>query len=190
MIIMLGRLWAALFLCTGGMIVYYRTSFPSPLGPIELVCDETALVALWLPGQRPFASDAAGDHPILEQAAQWLRRYFAGEWVAADALPLRPEGTHFQKLIWKLLLEIPYGETRTYGALAKDAAKILGKPNMSAQAVGGAVGANPIAIIIPCHRCIGAGGKLTGYAGGIHYKEALLTLEGCHPSATNRQSRA
>ena len=96
-------------------------------------------------------------------------------------LPLRPEGTEFRRLIWGLLLEIPYGKTVTYGALAKRAAEILGKPRMSAQAVGQAVGANPIAVIIPCHRVVGADGSLTGYAGGLHYKQALLQLEAPEP---------
>ena len=90
---------------------------------------------------------------------------------------MRPAGTAFRQLIWKLLLQIPYGKTVSYGELAKKAAAQLGKPHMSAQAVGQAVGANPIAIVIPCHRVVGADGSLTGYAGGIHYKKALLELE-------------
>lgn len=162
---------------------FYTASYHSPLGDIGLACSEEALVCLWLPGQRAFGEKSRqlafpGEHPILSQTARWLDRYFAGERVPAAELPLRPQGTAFQELIWQLLLEIPYGETTTYGTLAKLAAERLGKARMSAQAVGGAVGANPIAIIIPCHRCLGAGDTLTGYAGGLHLKRALLALEG------------
>lgn len=162
--------------------MYWKTAYPSPLGEITLVCDETALLHLSLPGQRGFAQEcASGEHPILEAATQWLDAYFAGAAPSPAGLPLRPEGTEFRRLIWGLLLEIPYGKTVTYGDLAKKAAEILGKPRMSAQAVGQAVGANPIAVIIPCHRVVGADGSLTGYAGGIHYKRALLQLEAPEP---------
>lgn len=158
--------------------MYFKSVCPSPLGEITLVCDETDLLHLSLPGQRPFPQPAeSARHPILEQTKNWLDRYFAGQAPSPDELPLRPEGTPFRQLVWKLLLEIPYGETVTYGDLAKKAACLSGKAAMSAQAVGQAVGRNPIAIIIPCHRCIGADGSLTGYAGGIHYKKALLQLE-------------
>lgn len=158
--------------------MFYKTTYLSPLGEISLVCDDEALVHLSLPGQRSFGREAESrEHPILNQVKEWLDRYFAGDAPSPAELPLRPEGTAFQMLIWKLLLEIPYGKTTTYGDLAKRAAAILGKPRMSAQAVGQAVGANPISVIIPCHRVMGAGGKLTGYAGGVHYKAALLKLE-------------
>ena len=158
--------------------MYHKTVIPSPLGDITLVCDEDALVHLSLPGQRPFPHSAVEDpHPILDRTAQWLGRYFAGAAPSPAELPLRPGGTPFRQLIWQLLLQIPYGQTVSYGTLAKKAADILGKPKMSAQAVGQAVGANPIAVIIPCHRVVGADGSLTGYAGGIHYKKALLELE-------------
>ncbi len=158
--------------------MFYQTVYPSPLGEITLVCDEGALVSLSLPGQRGFPRAVlAGEHPILAQATQWLDAYFAGNAPSPAALPLRPEGTEFRRLIWGLLLEIPYGKTVSYGALAKKAAEILGKPRLSAQAVGQAVGANPIAIVVPCHRVVGADGSLTGYAGGIHYKRSLLQLE-------------
>ena len=162
--------------------MFYQTVYPSPLGEITLVCDEEALISLSLPGQKGFAHAAeCGEHPILTQAKTWLDAYFAGNAPSPAALPLRPEGTAFRRLIWGLLLEIPYGKTVTYGDLAKRAAEILGKPRMSAQAVGQAVGANPIAVIIPCHRVVGADGKLTGYDGGIHYKKALLQLEAPEP---------
>lgn len=163
--------------------MFYTAQYPSPLGIITLVCDQKALVALRLPGQTPFGKTAQilpcpDSHPILHKTARWLDRYFAGESVSAAEIPLAPEGTPFQKVIWKLLLEIPCGQTVTYGALARKSAALLGKPRMSAQAVGGAVGANPIAIMIPCHRCLGAGSRLTGYAGGLHLKRTLLDLEG------------
>ena len=162
--------------------MYIKATYPSPLGEITLVCDEGALLSLSLPGQRAFPHAAEnGEHPILAQAKQWLDAYFAGNAPSPAALPLRPEGTEFRRLIWGLLLEIPYGKTVTYGDLAKKAAEILGKPRMSAQAVGQAVGSNPIAIVIPCHRVVGADGSLTGYAGGIHYKKALLQLEAPEP---------
>lgn len=163
--------------------MYYITGYDSPLGEIGLACSEDALVGLWLPGQKPFGQEAVSlhqpdEHPVLAQAAQWLDRYFAGCRPDPGQLPLAPQGTAFQKLIWKLLLEIPYGESSTYGTLAAQTARNLGKARMSAQAVGGAVGANPIAIVIPCHRCLGAKGQLTGYAGGLALKKRLLDLEG------------
>lgn len=162
--------------------MYYSSTYPSPLGEIVLACDGEALLHLSLPGQAPFLHAApAGDHPILERTKDWLDRYFAGQAPEPAGLPLRPEGTAFRTLVWRLLLEIPYGQTVSYGDLAKKAARILGKPRMSAQAIGGAVGANPIAIIVPCHRVVGSDGNLTGYAGGIHYKRALLELEAPKP---------
>lgn len=158
--------------------MFYQTTYSSPLGNISLVCDDEALVHLSLPGQPGFSGDTVEkSHPILAQTTDWLDRYFSGEAPSPSELPLHPTGTAFQELIWKLLLEIPYGQTTTYGDLAKKAAAILCKPRMSAQAVGQAVGANPISVIIPCHRVLGAKGKLTGYAGGVHYKVALLELE-------------
>lgn len=162
--------------------MFCQTTYPSPLGNISLVCDDEALVHLSLPGQPGFSGVAVEKpHPILAQTRDWLDRYFSGEAPSPSELPLRPEGTGFQKIIWDLLLAIPYGQTTTYGDLAKRAASILGKPLMSAQAVGQAVGANPISVIIPCHRVLGAKGKLTGYAGGVHYKAALLELEAPEP---------
>ena len=162
--------------------MFYKAVYPSPLGVITLVCDESALLSLTLPGQRAFPHGCSmAEHPILEAAARWLDAYFAGRAPSPADLPLRPEGTAFRKLVWELLLQIPYGKTAAYGDLAKQAAEILGKPRMSAQAVGQAVGANPIAIMIPCHRCVGADGSLTGYAGGIHYKKTLLQLEAPEP---------
>ena len=158
-----------------GMIL---DTFDSPLGPITLCSDGTALTAVVFPGQKfegnHVPTDAAfGKCPVLEETKIWLSRYFDGE--IPDSLPpMLPKGTPFQQRVWKKLLEIPYGQTVTYGELAKT----LGCK--SAQAVGGAVGRNPISILIPCHRVVGTDGKLTGYAGGIEKKAFLLKLEKDH----------
>ena len=115
-------------------------------------------------------------HPVLAAAAEWLELYFSGK--EPDFLPpLRPEGTAFQKCVWGILLEIPYGETKTYGEIARQAAEREGRERMSAQAAGQAAGRNPIALMIPCHRVVGAGGRLTGYAAGVERKAWLLDLE-------------
>lgn len=146
--------------------------YESPMGTLWLTGRDGVLTRLsFLPTKNcPMASGQ------LNEAMQWLDGYFRGETAEPD-FPIEPEGTPFQKLIWKLLLQIPFGETKTYGELAREAARILGKEKMSAQAVGQAVGHNPIAIIIPCHRCVGAGGKLTGYAYGLERKVWLLSHE-------------
>jgi methylated-DNA-[protein]-cysteine S-methyltransferase len=116
------------------------------------------------------------EHPVFWQTAVWLDAYFRGETPTA-AVPLALDGTAFQKQVWSILLDIPYGETRTYGSIAKEMAAALGKEKMSAQAVGQAVGRNPVSILVPCHRVVGAKGRLTGYAGGLEMKKALLELE-------------
>ena len=155
-----------------GMIV---ATFDSPLGPMQLCSDGVHLTAVTFVGQKyeqtHIPSSAFPDTcPVLEQTKLWLQQYFSRE--KPDFLPpLKLEGTAFQKQVWNLLLEIPYGETATYGDLAKR----MGCK--SAQAVGGAVGRNPVSVLIPCHRVMGAGGKLTGYAGGVEKKEFLLNLE-------------
>ncbi len=164
--------------------MYYSTDYESPIGPMVLVSDGQNIVGLWMEGQKYFGATVKGeislkaDLPVLEAAKGWLDRYFAGEKPEIFELPLAPVGGEFRQAVWKLLCEIPYGEVTTYGAIAKKIAKIQSKKTMSAQAVGGAVGHNPISVIIPCHRVVGTGGNLTGYAGGMEKKTRLLQLEG------------
>lgn len=162
--------------------MYYRTAYPSPVGRITLACDGNSLVGLWLEGQKYFGDTEKmtenDDIPVFLAAKDWLDRYFAGAKPAAAELPLAPSGGEFRQIVWDILREIPYGETVTYGDIAKKTAIRMNRESMSSQAVGGAVGHNPISIIIPCHRVVGANGSLTGYAGGIGTKIKLLELEG------------
>jgi len=161
----------------------YITKVVSPLGKLTLASDGESLTGLWLDGQKYYAAglcanaEANDALPVFAQAKAWLESYFAGKKPSPAALPLAPIGSDFRQAVWKLLLEIPYGACTTYGALAAQLAA-QGKNGMSAQAVGGAVGHNPISIIIPCHRVVGANNSLTGYAGGLDAKIRLLTLEG------------
>lgn len=140
-----------------------------------------ALTGLWFDGQKYFAEGlaetaAAKTLPVFDETVRWLDIYFGGH--RPDFTPLlNLEGTAFRKEVWQLLLQIPYGKTTTYGELAAQLAAHRGLKQMSAQAVGGAVGHNPISIIVPCHRVVGTGGSLTGYAGGLAKKLALLKLE-------------
>lgn len=158
--------------------------FDSPLGEMRLCSDGTYLTAVTFAGQKyqdkhiP-AEAIHGTHSVLEQTKLWLTQYFEGR-IPAFLPPMNPDGAVFQKQVWELLLQIPYGETITYGELAKK----LGCK--SAQAVGGAVGRNPISILIPCHRVLGAGGSLTGYAGGVEKKAMLLQIEKDHPERRSR----
>ena len=166
--------------------MYYQTAYQSPLGAVTLKCDGDGrnLSGLWIEGQKyhgntiPEAMVKRDDLRIFAAAKKWLDRYFAGEKPAISELPLAPAGSSFRQGVWHILCEIPYGEVMTYGEIAKRMAAQMGKASMSSQAVGSAVGHNPISIIIPCHRVIGAGGNLTGYAGGIAKKIKLLELEG------------
>ena len=142
--------------------------YNSPIGPLLLCSDGTALKSLSVCAQLP---QPAGEDEILARTKLWLDRYFRGEVPVTD-IPLDPEGTPFQKAVWQHLLAIPQGKTLTYGELARQIS-----PAMSAQAVGQAVGRNPIAILIPCHRVVGRGGTMTGYAWGIEKKKWLLDHE-------------
>lgn len=160
--------------------------YESPVGQLVLVSDKVGENLVAVHGPRfKYAPEDCGDNEdksapnlALDATAQWLDQYFAGQKPSINALPLAPSGTKFQMLVWQMLQQIPYGETTTYGELAEQAARHLGKEQMAAQAVGGAVGRNPISIIIPCHRVVGRDGSLTGYAGGLPLKESLLRLEG------------
>jgi methylated-DNA-[protein]-cysteine S-methyltransferase len=120
---------------------------------------------------------AKDDLPVLQEGVAWLDDYFAGKKPKLSRLSLAPTGSEFQQQVWRILTEIPYGELTTYGKIAKEVAQRMGKARMSAQAVGGAVGHNPISIIIPCHRVVGANGSLTGYGGGMEKKIKLLEHE-------------
>lgn len=160
----------------------------SPVGNLLLAEEADALIGLWFEGQKYFGAGLPEAKPperettVLRQAAAWLERYFAGKKPSPHALPLRPAGSAFRQALWQELCEIPYGEVSTYGEVAKRVAVRMHRPNMPGQAVGGAIGHNPISIIIPCHRVVAANGSLTGYAGGLSVKRALLTLEGALPA--------
>ena len=159
----------------------YTQHYNSPLGGILLAADETGLTGLWLDGAKYFADNLPEAHteqetPILLEAKRWLDLYFAGN--KPDFMPpLHPIGSAFRQAVWNILLQIPYGQTMTYGEIARQLAKKQGRARMSAQAVGGAVGHNKISILIPCHRVVGTNGSLTGYAGGLDKKIKLLELE-------------
>ena len=158
----------------------FTARISSPLGGVALTERGGRLIGIRLEGQRPIPhTDGAQARmtPVLKQTAQWLERYFAGERPPAGELPLAPEGSAFRQVIWELLLQIPCGQVWSYGALAAQAAQRMCRARMSAQAVGGAVGHNPIAIVIPCHRVVGADGSMTGYDGGIDKKVWLLAHE-------------
>ena len=159
----------------------YLRHYDSPLGRITLASDGEALTGLWFDGQKHAPGALAGGSgekalPVFADTVRWLDIYFSGKDPGfTPALSMRAAA--FRKAVWEILLTIPYGKTLTYGEIADRAAKRLNLPRMSARAVGGAVGHNAIALIIPCHRVIGKDGGLTGYAGGIDRKKRLLDLE-------------
>ena len=157
--------------------MYFFCAYPSPIGTLTLASDGESLTGLWIEGQKHFAEHHSGpirnpDLPVFHLAAKWLDGYFAGTPSSFDHIPIKAEGSLFRQRVWKILAGIPWGETLTYGQIAK----MLGTPS-AAQAVGNAVGHNPISIIIPCHRVLGSGKSLTGYAGGIDNKQWLLRHE-------------
>ena len=159
----------------------YVSYYDSPLGKILLAADAIGLTGLWFAGQKYFALHLDKAHeqkeiPLFEQTKRWLDIYFSGS-EPDFSVPLHFMGTPFQNDVWQILSSIPYGQTMTYGEIAKQLAVQKGLSQMSAQAVGGAVGHNEISIIVPCHRVVGTNGSLTGYAGGIQRKVQLLTLE-------------
>jgi methylated-DNA-[protein]-cysteine S-methyltransferase len=151
---------------------------------MTIASDGENLVGLWNDGQKYHGNDIFGemirkdDLPVFDLTKKWLDRYFANERPPIAELPLAPAGSEFRREVWKILCGIPYGGLITYGDIAKMMAKRMNKERMSSQAVGGAVGRNPISIVIPCHRVVGSDGSLTGYAGGIGIKIKLLEHEG------------
>lgn len=159
----------------------FTQHYDSPLGGILLAADGIGLTGLWFDGQKYFARDLPVERTeqetsVLAEAKRWLDIYFSGREPDFTP-PLHPIGSAFRQSVWEILLQIPYGETMTYGEIARRLAEKQGLSQMSAQAVGGAVGHNEISIIIPCHRVVGTNGSLTGYAGGIGKKVKLLELE-------------
>jgi methylated-DNA-[protein]-cysteine S-methyltransferase len=168
--------------------MYYQTFWHSPVGELTLAGDDDVLTGLWIAGQKYFGqtlpddAEERDDAPVFRQAKDWLESYFAGKKPSPSHLPLAPAGGTFRRQVWEILCSIPYGTVTTYGEIGKMLADQTGRERISAQAIGGAVGHNPISIIIPCHRVVGANGSLTGYAGGIQTKARLLELEGVQMS--------
>ena len=159
----------------------YLYHYGSPLGGITLSSNGRELTGLWFDGQKYFGSTLGSerqemDIPVFRQASEWLDRYFQGQ-DPGPVPPLRLEDTAFRKAVWRALGTIPYGQTATYGQIAQKAAAEIGRTRVSARAAGSAVGRNPISLMIPCHRVIGADGSLTGYAGGLERKQKLLLME-------------
>lgn len=163
---------------------YYSTYYDSPVGRIMLGANDNSLVGLWIEGQKYFGDTVDGkfiekpDLPIFTASRKWLDDYFAGKKPSVSNLALAPIGGEFRQAVWQILCEIPYGGFLTYGQIAKKMAAKLNRQTMSSQAIGGAVGRNPVSIIIPCHRVVGSSGSLTGYSGGLATKIQLLELEG------------
>lgn len=160
----------------------YIYRYNSPIGSMTMASNGTALTGLWFDGHKYFAQTLSEHYeekllPVFETTLRWLDIYFGGE-IPEFTPKLSFQSTPFRKAVWDILLTIPYGKTMTYGEIAEIFTQKMGKEKMSSQAVGGAVGHNPVSIIIPCHRVIGADGSLTGYAGGIGRKKILLELEG------------
>lgn len=166
--------------------MYFLSYYSSPLGKITLASYQNQLIGLWIEGQKYFGdiqtAKERSNLPIFNLTKKWLDNYFDGKKQSINQLSLAPQGSEFRQKVWDILCDIPYGEIITYGDIAKQIALQNSVPKMSSQAVGGAVGHNPISIIIPCHRVIGANGNLTGYAGGIDKKIKLLQIEGVDTS--------
>lgn len=163
--------------------MFYISHYSSPMGEITLASQQSKLVGVWIEGQKYFGQmlnankKEMANLAIFNQTKHWLDDYFSGKRPAISQLALAPQGSEFRHMVWDILIKIPYGEVTTYGDIAKQIGSKINKPRMSSQAVGGAVGHNPLSIIIPCHRVVGANGNLTGYAGGIDKKIWLLKHE-------------
>ena len=164
--------------------MYYHSNYSSPIGQITLAGTDDKLIGLWMKDQKYFGgtlpeNSVENNHlALFDKTKKWLDKYFAGNNPEISELPLHPIGNEFRQTVWSVLRQIPYGETITYKQIAQKTAEILEKDSMSCQAVGGAVGHNPISVIIPCHRVVGTNGSLTGFSGGINKKIKLLELEG------------
>lgn len=162
----------------------YSCYYNSSIGRLLLASDGESLTGLWLEKQKYYAATLSEEGkenvnlPVFVKVREWLDKYFRKEKPKISDLPLAPQGGEFRQAVWKILCAIPYGQTTTYGEIAQQIAAQTGRKTMSAQAIGGAVGHNPISIIIPCHRVVGSNGSLTGYAGGIDKKIRLLETEG------------
>jgi methylated-DNA-[protein]-cysteine S-methyltransferase len=158
----------------------YTCAIDTPLGKMTAASEGEVLVGLWFEGQKYYPRTAGWvfdpDRPVFGTLRDYLGRYFSAS-IGAPDVPLDPQGSQFQKAVWAILRTIPRGQVVTYGQIAKQMAQSRAMASMSAQAVGGAVGHNPISILIPCHRVVGANGALTGYAGGLDRKAALLSIE-------------
>ena len=171
--------------------MYYMSSYKAPMGTLTLVSNESCLIGAWFEGQKYYMESVAKEDvvqqetDVLVRTKKWLDDYFSGRMPALITLPLAPQGSAFRKLVWHILCQIPYGQVRTYKEIANEVASYEGKDHMSAQAVGGAIGHNPMSIIIPCHRVVGTKGSLTGYAGGLDKKKALLQHEGANLTQKN-----
>jgi methylated-DNA-[protein]-cysteine S-methyltransferase len=163
--------------------MYYFSMFESPVGLLMMNSNGQDLVGLWIEGQKyqgesiPEIALEKDNLVVFDETKSWLKNYFAGKRPLPCELPLAPIGGEFRQGVWEIILSIPYGSVMTYGEIAKMMARKYNKERYSAQAIGGAVGHNPISIIIPCHRVVGSNGSLTGYAGGIATKIWLLELE-------------
>jgi methylated-DNA-[protein]-cysteine S-methyltransferase len=160
----------------------YASELKTPLGLTTARVEDGALTGFWFIGQKYYPAKTESwirrpDHPVFAKLEAWLKGYFSGENPTPDFI-VTPKGTVFQEKVWGLLLRIPYGALTTYGKIAEQIRAREGLPSLSAQAVGGAVGHNPVSLLVPCHRVVGANGSLTGYAGGLEKKAALLRLEG------------
>ena len=161
----------------------YTSAYTTPIGDVLLASKNNELIGLWFEGQKYYLNSineemqVKNEEEILKKTKNWLDRYFKGEKPSIKEIKINPNGSHFRKEVWKILCKIPYGQTITYKEIAEKLAKEKDLKSMSAQAVGGAIGHNPISIIIPCHRVIGTNCNLIGYAGGLDKKEYLLKLE-------------
>ena len=167
--------------------MHYVSHYESPLGTMTVASDGDRLTGLWFDGQKYDRSTISDDAvlqpllPVFTQAAQWLDAYFEGSDPGFTP-PISVEGSDFKTMVTTIMLSIPFGATSTYARIATEVARRTGRRHMSAQAVGGAVGHNPIALIVPCHRVLASDGGLRGYAGGVDRKEWLLKMEGVNMS--------